>query len=356
MKKLELNELTAFVTLLQERIGHNLKLIETYLMEIIQYYMDSENQNVIKQLDGVNKKLFKLKDDVHTYRIPPLLLKPSTDDFINQSIVVIFYFELMLIESKTIIDEFQATTKNINVVPVIIDTINNFSEFYSKVKNLMNQLESFDKLGRYDEVKIYNVIWNNVKNLYQNSDKIKRVLKSCKQLNLMDIESTNVSNIHEKNSSITHKVFKIGSMRDQLLDIVLKIGDSSMIEELGGFISMAKLLHVIKTDNPTLEIDLNDLGKVLQSLKKKGLISNILDVKNLKIIQFKSLELSQDPIKLLEVIDVEGIDTKDNIMRKLRWTESRVENVLNFLIEKGVCKPGEKSFIGTKYYFPGLQK
>lgn len=355
MKNIQINQLTNFITLLQERIDGNLKLSETYLMEIIQFYIESENKNVIRQLDGVKKKLFKLRDEIKIYRVPPILLKSSLSKIVNQSIIVIFYFELILIESQIIIEEFQAITLEVNVVPDVIDGIDNFSKFYNKVKTLLNQLNAFDKLSRYDE-NMFNTIWINVKDLYKKPDKIKHILKLCKQLKLLDIEGTHIANIYKENKSITSKVFNIGSSRSQLIDIISQLGDTPMIDDLGGMISLSKLFQIIKNENPTLDFTINELLKVLHNMTKKGLISKIHEVQNLKIIQFKSLELTKDPIRLLEIVDLEGVDTKENIMTNLNWSESRVENVLEFLIKKGICKPGEKAFIGTKYYFPGLQK
>ena len=122
-------QLSNFITLLQERIDGNLKLSENHLMEIIQFYIESENKNVIRQLDGVKKKLFKLRDKINTYRVPPILLKSSLSKIVNQSIIVIFYFELVLVESQIIMEEFQAITLEINVVPDVIDGIDNFSKF-----------------------------------------------------------------------------------------------------------------------------------------------------------------------------------------------------------------------------------
>ena len=133
MKDIQINQLSTFINLLQERILANIKLSETHLMEIIQFYIESENQNVIKQLDGVKKKLFKLRDEIKTYRVPPILKKSALSNIGNQSIVVIFYLEVILIESQIITEEFQTITLDINLVPDVIDCINHFSEFYNRV-------------------------------------------------------------------------------------------------------------------------------------------------------------------------------------------------------------------------------
>jgi predicted transcriptional regulator len=355
MKMIELNQLSNFISLLQERIEGNLKLAETHLMEIIQFYLESENKNIIKQLEGIKKKLFKLRDKIKNYRVPPIISKSTPSDSINQSIIVIFYFELILIESQIIIDNFQAITLEINIIPKVIKGIDQFSEFYNKINSFLNQLNAFDKLSQFDE-NIFNAIWIKVKSHYKKPDNVKRILKLCKQLKLLDIEGMHIANIYNDKKPITSRVFNIASARSQLIDIISNLGETPMLDELGGVISLGKLYQIIKDENPALDFSINDLLKVLNNLVKKGLISKIQEVDNLKLIQFKSIELTKDPIKLLEIVDLEGFDTKENLMKKLNWTESRVENVLDFLIKKGICKPGEKAFTGTKYYFPGLQK
>lgn len=68
-----------------------------------------------------------------------------------------------------------------------------------------------------------------------------------------------------------------------------------------------------------------------------------------------SLEYSKDPSLLLEFVDPEGVDSKESLMRKSKWSEARVENTLQFLIKKGICKESSDSIKGKKYYFPGLK-
>ena len=66
------------------------------------------------------------------------------------------------------------------------------------------------------------------------------------------------------------------------------------------------------------------------------------------------IEFSEDPSLLLTYVDPEGVDSKESLMQKTKWSEARVERTLEFLIKKGICKKGADSIKGKMYYFPGL--
>ena len=90
-------------------------------------------------------------------------------------------------------------------------------------------------------------------------------------------------------------------------------------------------------------------------MKKRGHISDIEKLSNIIIIKLYPIELSDDPKLLLDVVEEVGIETKEGLLKKLNWSEIRLNTVIDFLIEKGICKMSENSMMGIKLYFPGIK-
>ena len=108
-------------------------------------------------------------------------------------------------------------------------------------------------------------------------------------------------------------------------------------------------------ERKNIELDLGELNNILNFMKKKGYISDIMKISNTKVIKFYPVQLTNDPKLLLAVVGDEGVETRESLIKKLNWSEARLENVLIHLIESGICKIGEKSILNTNLYFPGLK-
>lgn len=377
MSDKKLIELKSFTDGIKNRTLTNIKSIESSLMEIIQFYIKANNKNIGSQLDAIKTKILKLKDKVNTYRIPPILLKQDQkkSNFLNQMKIVIFYFELVFTESESLVEDFRDGTLNVKDAAKIQEIIENFSVSFTRIVTLVDQLEGFDKMGQFD--KIFKIIGPKVKELYPKPRQVKHIVKLSKKLNLLKLEKEQMPTLYEpkkkekkaekgkvmeeiaEEQSTIEEVLNTASYKlytkNQLIDIINKLAETPKIKDLGGMIEISKLYNLIKAENPDFEFTLVELTKAINHMKKRGFISNIESIKNLKLIEFAPIEISSDPKKLLEVIGPDGVETKENLMKKLNWSDARVEKVLKFLLAKGICRSDKDSMMGKKYYFPGLK-
>ncbi len=374
MKSEKASELKNFTEVVRNRILTNLNNIESKLMEILQFYVETSNQNILKQLDIIKKKNLKLKDNLNSYRIPPLLLKSQqkTKNILNQIKVLIFYYELMLIETESLVQDFAEATINVNNLSKIDGLINSFTKSYNRIDALFTQLEGFGNFGTIK--KVFQAIGPKVKPLYPKPKKLKKIMKFSKKLDIVKIEKVNLPVLYKKEKkikkaklekskdeeeeSVVYNTFNklfYSNIKNRLVEIINSLGESMIVKDLGGVIKINKLYNLIKEKDKKLDFSLDDLSKVLKSMKKQGLISNIEEINNLKLITFIPLELSKDPKKLLNAISLEGVETKESLMKRLDWSETRVAKVLEFLMEKGICKSEDGSMMGSKFYFPGLK-
>ena len=86
-------------------------------MEIIQYYISLDNKEINDELEKIRRNLLKLKDTLNAYRIPPSLTKIDKikQNVINKIKMVIFYLELILIETEKTIYDFEESTLDCRV-------------------------------------------------------------------------------------------------------------------------------------------------------------------------------------------------------------------------------------------------
>ncbi len=346
-------------------------------MEIIQYYIKLDNQEINVELENIRKKSLKLKDDLNAYRIPPSLKKVDKKKYIilNKIKMVIFYFELILIETEKLIYDFEEGIADYNEKSNIKNVINNFSEFYNRIDTLLQQLENFGNLNQFKN--IFDTIEPEIQKIYPESKDLQKIIKLSKKANLLKIEKKKLPTILkakgkekkrkkfekpiesvEVKQSVLHNILDRYSLKvpnkNLLIDNIISLGDSKIISELGGVVKISALYNLIKNEDNQLDFTIDDVDKVLKYMKKKGFLSDIEEIENLKLVKFIPLELSSDPKLLLESIGFEGVETKENLIKKLNWPESRVDDVLRFLIEKGICKAENNSLSSEKFYFPGL--
>ncbi len=190
-------ELKSFTTNTKTRILTNLKSMESSLMELIQFYIQSSDKNINAQLQAAKTKFMKLKDVVNAYGIPPILLKEDKNkkNFLAQLKIVIFYYELVLLESEGLVEDFKEACSNVNDVAKVQVLLNDFSEAFTRFTSLMGQLENFSSLGQFDN--LFSLIGPKVKELYIKPKHIKRIMKLSKKLNLLKIEKVELPSLYE---------------------------------------------------------------------------------------------------------------------------------------------------------------
>ena len=363
MIEIQINKLKQFIEQVHERILNNLQLIESNLMQILQFYFKANDKNILNQLQIVKKKHSELKDNLNTYRVPICLtpIKKNVSVIADHYSVIILYLDLVFIETEINLDDFQEAALHFNEVLRVQELIDNFLGSFNRITKLLKKLTVdnilFNKSGGI------NAVWLEIKNLYSNKGILEKMTKFGKRAGLINIKEDTVAILlddfiydafhsedsHEKRSSLKAET------RDKLVEIINKIAESKEIEQLGGFISLTKLYNMIKKDYPKIQFILDDLARGIKYMKKHGFISEIETSKNSKIIQFLPIELTEDPIILLRNVGEEGVETKESLLKKLGWSESRLDNVIEFLIKKGICKFECNSLSGNKLYFPGIE-
>ncbi len=135
---------------------------------------------------------------------------------------------------------------------------------------------------------------------------------------------------------------------------ILQIASES--KGAGGIMLLSDLL--LRMDSLGWEIKSDSLEDVLSDMAKEGLIEGVSTLENgSRIVKFIPVSLTEDPQRLLALAAKhDGMLTIEESVVGLGWTEERVRNVLNLLVEKGVVKVQKSFSKSTQFWFPGLRR
>jgi hypothetical protein len=135
---------------------------------------------------------------------------------------------------------------------------------------------------------------------------------------------------------------------------ILRIADES--KEEGGIMLLSELL--LRMDALGWEITSDALEELLRDMSKEGLLEGTISLDNgAKLVKFIPVSLTDDPQRIIVLASQhEGRVTIEEVVLDLGWTEERVRNALDLLVEKGVAKLQKSFSRSTQYWFPGLKR
>ena len=129
---------------------------------------------------------------------------------------------------------------------------------------------------------------------------------------------------------------------------LLLIGTEEL-KDKGGIISTANLAGYFGESRENWELREFDITEALEYLKKEKMIPNYEKLnKDIEIVYFKPVELSQDTRKIL--IAAHGLaPSKKELLDILGWDKNRLELGLTLLVDNGLAVVSEEAI-----YFPGM--
>ena len=267
-------------------------------------------------------------------------------------------FELISIEIEKSHEDFLNGLDSVENKEKIRSFLEDFSITFFRVKSFFKQLEDFGNNVNYEDV--FDVVWPNIKEIYSEQEEIEKIINLSEKTNFSELENFILSRDENPQEgpvvlNVLKKISQYPPKKRKLIEIINSLVESDEIKNFGGIVSINNLYNLIKKREKSLEFTLPELNSSLKFMKKKGHISDIEKLSNIIIIKLYPIELSEDPKLLLDAVEEEGIETKESLLKKLNWSEVRLDTVIDFLLEKGICKIGEKSMMGTKLYFPGIK-
>ena len=156
----------------------------------------------------------------------------------------------------------------------------------------------------------------------------------------------------KKKTGMVKRLLKRDDRIDGLRRDILRMAGES--KKSGGIMLFSELL--VRLDDLGWSTGSDEIEEIINDMSKEGLIKGLstLDSGTL-LVEFVPVALTDDPQLILDLAaQREGILTLEDAVIGLGWTEERVHNALNLLINNGVAKEQRSYSKSTQYFFPGL--
>jgi hypothetical protein len=135
---------------------------------------------------------------------------------------------------------------------------------------------------------------------------------------------------------------------------ILRLAEGS--KESGGLMQFSELL--LHLDKMGWATSFDEVESTIDEMTREGLLEGITLLENgTRLVKFIPVSLTDDPQKILNLAARNaGKLTIEDAVLSLGWTEERVMNALNLLVEQGVTKVQKTYSKSTVYWFPGLKE
>ncbi|MCP4763731.1 MAG: hypothetical protein GY870_18310, partial [archaeon] len=128
---------------------------------------------------------------------------------------------------------------------------------------------------------------------------------------------------------------------EAIIDGILSIYEK--YEHINGGLFDVRMIHINLLEL-YVDITIEEIEKCIDSLKKMGLVKDVIDLKpvTLWLFKFSSKKLDENTLLLLKEIGVKGYITKKEAMKSLNWDEEKVLNVMKKLQDLEVLRLDDK--------------
>jgi len=153
-------------------------------------------------------------------------------------------------------------------------------------------------------------------------------------------------------TGMVKRLLKRDDREDGLRRDILRMAEES--KKFGGIMLLSELL--VRLDNLGWSTGSDEIEGIINGMSKEGLIQGLSSLESgALLVEFVPVALTDDPQMILDLASQhEGKLTIEEAVIGLGWTEERVRNALNLLINNGVAKEQRSYSKSTQYFFPGL--
>ncbi|MGQ4911196.1 MAG: hypothetical protein ACP6KW_03420 [Candidatus Thorarchaeota archaeon] len=157
----------------------------------------------------------------------------------------------------------------------------------------------------------------------------------------------------KKQQGMVKSFLKRDDRRYGLRRDILHLAEES--KQTGGITRLSEVL--VRLDDLGWETDNDEVESILNEMAREGLIQGIKRIEGVPLlVEFVPVALTDDPQLVLALAaKQEGMVTIEDVVVELEWTEERVRNALDMLVETGVAKEQKSYSKSTRYWFPGLR-
>lgn len=156
-----------------------------------------------------------------------------------------------------------------------------------------------------------------------------------------------------KKKGMVKRLLKKNDRIDGLKRDVLQMAEES--RQAGGIMLFSELL--VRLANQGWDVNSKEMEAVVSEMSNEGLVEGMYTLDSgALLVKFIPVSLTDDPQQVLSfAAERSGKLAIEDLVVELGWTEERVTNALELLVEKGVAKVQKSYSKSTQYWFPGLR-
>ena len=156
----------------------------------------------------------------------------------------------------------------------------------------------------------------------------------------------------KKKTGMVKRLLKRDDRVDGLRRDILRMAEES--KKAGGIMLFSELL--VRLDDLGWSTGSEEIEEIINDMSKEGLIQGLSPLESgALLVEFVPVALTTDPQLILDLAaQNDGKLTLEEAVIGLGWTEERVHNALNLLVNNGVAKEQRSYSKSTQYFFPGL--
>ena len=156
----------------------------------------------------------------------------------------------------------------------------------------------------------------------------------------------------QKKTGMVKRLLKRDDRIDGLQRDILRMAEESKTS--GGIMLFSELL--VRLDDLGWSTGSDEIEDIINNMSKEGLIQGLSPLESgTMLVEFVPVALTNDPQLILDLAaQNDGKLSLEEAVIGLGWTEERVRNALNLLINNGVAKEQRSYSKSTQYFFPGL--
>ncbi len=156
----------------------------------------------------------------------------------------------------------------------------------------------------------------------------------------------------KKKTGMVKRLLKRDDRIDGLQRDILRMAEESKTS--GGIMLFSELL--VRLDDLGWSTGSDEIEDIINNMSKEGLIQGLSPLESgTMLVEFVPVALTNDPQLILDIAaQNDGKLSLEEAVIGLGWTEERVRNALNLLINNGVAKEQRSYSKSTQYFFPGL--
>jgi len=156
----------------------------------------------------------------------------------------------------------------------------------------------------------------------------------------------------KKKTGMVKRLLKRDDRVDGLRRDILRMAEES--KKAGGIMLFSELL--VRLDDLGWSTGSEEIEVIISNMSKEGLIQGLSPLESgTLLVEFVPVALTTDPQLILDLAaQSDGKLTLEDAVISLGWTEERVRNALNLLLNNGVAKEQRSYSKSTQYFFPGL--